>query len=345
MKRILLAGIALGVLAAPAMAADMYVKAPAPYPYLWNGFYAGLNAGYADEQSTFTTAANPTSDIALGVIPGVSEGLAALSSGRITTNNGMGFIGGGQVGYNMQLGKLWMVGLEADIQGKTGTSNGSVAAGQVVIGVPVTSIQTVGASTDWLGTVRGRFGIAADADLARLFHRRSRLWRQQRQLHAGAVRHQRLRRRRRRQYLEYPHRRHLRRRPRMDVRAELERQGRVPLLRSRHRQLLLYGEFGLLRWSRPTRPFPIPCTWKETSPGSASTITSENVRRRAGVRDFELEGPEQPIAFSGPFAWPLAWRRFCLWPGSLRHQCAQAFVIVVAMPATMGTSILRDDPL
>jgi outer membrane immunogenic protein len=141
------------------MAADMYVKAPAPYPYLWNGFYAGLNAGYADEQSTFTTAANYTPDGALGVIPGVSEGLAALSSGRIATNNGMGFIGGGQVGYNVQLGRLWVAGLEADIQGKTGTSNGSVAAGAVVIGVPITSVQTVSASTDWLGTVRGRFGV------------------------------------------------------------------------------------------------------------------------------------------------------------------------------------------
>jgi outer membrane immunogenic protein len=159
LKRILLAGIALGILAAPAMAADMAVKAPAPYPYLWNGFYVGLNAGYADEQSTFTTAANPTSDVALGVVPGVSEGLAALSSGRITTNNGMGFIGGGQVGYNIQLNKVFVVGLEADIQGKTGTSSGSVAAGTVVIGVPVTSIQTVSAQTDWLGTVRGRLGV------------------------------------------------------------------------------------------------------------------------------------------------------------------------------------------
>src|SRR5271165_2935800 len=125
----LLAGIALGILAAPATAADMAVKAPAPYPYLWNGFYVGLNAGYADEQSTFTTAATNTPDAALGVVPGVSEGLAALSSGRITTGNGMGFIGGGQVGYNVQLGKLWVAGLEADIQGKTGSSTGSVAAG------------------------------------------------------------------------------------------------------------------------------------------------------------------------------------------------------------------------
>ena len=162
----LLAGIALGVLAGPAMAADMYVKAaPAAYPYLWNGFYVGLNAGYADEQTTFATAASYTPDLALGVVPGVSEGLAALSSGRITTNNGMGFFGGGQVGYNVQLGKLWVAGLEADIQGKTGSSNGSVTNGALVppsppvIAVPVTSVQTVSAQTDWLGTVRGRFGI------------------------------------------------------------------------------------------------------------------------------------------------------------------------------------------
>jgi outer membrane immunogenic protein len=158
-KRLLLAGVALGVLAAPALAADMAVKAPAPYPYLWNGFYGGLNVGYADEQSVFTTAASYVPDPVLGVVPGVSEGLAALSSGRITTNNGMGVIGGGQVGYNVQLTKLFVAGIEADIQGKTGTSSGSVAAGQVVIGVPVTSIQTVSAQTDWIGTVRGRFGI------------------------------------------------------------------------------------------------------------------------------------------------------------------------------------------
>jgi outer membrane immunogenic protein len=153
LKEMLLAGIALGILAAPALAADMAVKAPAPYPYLWNGFYGGLNVGYADEQSTFTTAAvPPTPDPFF-------DGLAVLSSGRIATGNGMGVIGGGQVGYNMQLTKLWMVGLEADIQGKTGTSGGSIAAGQAVLGFPITSTQTVSAKTDWIGTVRGRFGI------------------------------------------------------------------------------------------------------------------------------------------------------------------------------------------
>ena len=156
----LLAGVALGVLAAPAMAADMAAKAPAPYPYLWNGFYGGLNVGYADEQSVFTTAANYTPDAALGVAPlPVSEGLAALSSGRIPTSNGMGVIGGGQVGYNLQLSKVWVVGLEADIQGKSGSSTGSIVSGAPVVFVPITSAQTVSASTDWIGTVRGRVGV------------------------------------------------------------------------------------------------------------------------------------------------------------------------------------------
>jgi outer membrane immunogenic protein len=163
LKRILLASAALGVLGAPATAADLYVKAPPAHaPSYWTGFYAGLNAGYADEQSTFTTAANGTPDTTLGVPAGVSEGLATLSSGRITTNNGMGFIGGGQIGYNLQLSPLWVVGLEADIQGKTGSSDGSIAAGQIItpaIPVPITSIQTVSVSTDWIGTVRGRFGL------------------------------------------------------------------------------------------------------------------------------------------------------------------------------------------
>jgi outer membrane immunogenic protein len=156
----LFAGIALGIMAAPAMAADLYVKAPpAPAPYYWTGFYAGINAGYADQQSNFTSAASPTSDLALGVVPGVSEGLAALSSGGIPTSNGTGFIGGGQVGYNLQLSSFLVAGLEADFQGKTGTSSGSVAVTNVVVGVPVTSTQTASASTDWLGTVRGRIGV------------------------------------------------------------------------------------------------------------------------------------------------------------------------------------------
>src|SRR5271170_893850 len=121
----------------------MPLKAPAYVaPCVWCGFYVGLNAGYADTQTTVTNAVGPTPDGALGVVPGVSEGLAALDSGRIPAGSGTGFGGGGQIGYNLQLTPVWVTGIEADIQGMTGSSNGSVTTGGVVIGVPITTTET-----------------------------------------------------------------------------------------------------------------------------------------------------------------------------------------------------------
>jgi opacity protein-like surface antigen len=51
MKRFLLTTVAFGVLAVPAMAADMapapYYKAPVPVVLpAWTGFYVGVNGGY-----------------------------------------------------------------------------------------------------------------------------------------------------------------------------------------------------------------------------------------------------------------------------------------------------------
>jgi outer membrane immunogenic protein len=158
-NRFLLAGIAFGALIAPAAAADMPLKAPAPPPTLWNGFYVGLNAGYSDSQNSIATAGNPTPDATLGVVPGVSEGLASLASGKVRTGSGTGFAGGGQLGYNLQLNKVLVGGIEADIQGLTGTTNGTSTTSAIVIGVPVTSFQTASESTKWLGTARARLGL------------------------------------------------------------------------------------------------------------------------------------------------------------------------------------------
>ena len=161
MKKLLLASFTFGALIAPAAAADMPIKAPryvAPPP-TWSGFYAGLNAGWVDSQNSLSTVATPTPDAALGVIPGVSEGLAALSSGSIPAGSRSGFIGGGQIGYNWQLGSL-VAGIEADIQGLSQSGGaGSVTTTAVVVGVPVTSTQTASLSTKYLGTVRGRLGL------------------------------------------------------------------------------------------------------------------------------------------------------------------------------------------
>jgi outer membrane immunogenic protein len=159
-RKVLLAGIAFGALIAPAVAADMAVKAPYVAPYLWTGWYAGINAGYADIQSTVTNASTPTPDAALGVVAGVSEGLAALTSGKVQTGSGTDFAGGGQIGYNLQLNSFVVAGFEADIQGTAGSSsNGSVTTGTIVVGAPVTSTESAKVSTTWVSTVRGRLGL------------------------------------------------------------------------------------------------------------------------------------------------------------------------------------------
>jgi outer membrane immunogenic protein len=158
MKRCFLAGIGLTALSmAPSFAADMPVKAPIyTPPVYWTGWYVGGNAGWVGSDNQLTTTATPTPDVLLGVVPGVSEGLAALSTGTIPTGNHSGFIGGGQIGYNWQFAS-WVAGIEADIQGIS-QSGGSGSTRRVVVGVPVTSTETATVETRYLGTVRGRLG-------------------------------------------------------------------------------------------------------------------------------------------------------------------------------------------
>jgi len=121
MKKILLSGVALVALfaAAPASAADVpvrqqpyYKAAPAPV-FNWTGFYFGGHVGY-----------------------GLGD---TDASGDVD-----GFIGGLQVGYNWQLSRNWVFGIEGDI---TGTDMNS-AVGPAHI--------------DYLGTLRARVGYTWD---------------------------------------------------------------------------------------------------------------------------------------------------------------------------------------
>jgi hypothetical protein len=95
MKKLLLAGLAIGALIAPAMAADMPVKAPPPPLFSWTGFYIGANAGFA----TLRDEALPYCINPLGVVMGVA--CSDVFGGRV---RGDGFLGGGQAGYNWQIG-------------------------------------------------------------------------------------------------------------------------------------------------------------------------------------------------------------------------------------------------
>jgi len=120
----------LGLLAATdfAWGADMSVPA-APVPLTWTGAYIGVNAGYSS-----TTATNSVS----------GGGLNGSGSQAIP-----GFVGGGQVGFNYQIGSI-VLGAEADFDGTTTTK--SIAAG------PMSGTEQI----PWLGTLRARAGIAFD---------------------------------------------------------------------------------------------------------------------------------------------------------------------------------------
>jgi outer membrane immunogenic protein len=143
---------------APALAADLpaavYKAAPAVVAaYNWSGFYVGVNAGWLttrDNDVTFsgtdTGAGGLGTALALGGIP---RSLGVSSDG---------FIGGGQIGYNWQVSQ-WVFGLEADLQWADagGSSTVNITAPGLV---PIAT--TASSDLNWLGTVRGRLGIAWD---------------------------------------------------------------------------------------------------------------------------------------------------------------------------------------
>jgi len=156
--KILAAAFAASTIAGSALAADLPSrKAPmavAPLPIMtWAGWYVGLNAGVTfGGSNTPAFAATDITGTAAGVL--VAAGATAA---RPASNNGkLGFIGGGQIGWNWQSGAL-VAGLEADI---AGIGNGSSSRTGVSFepATATTSFVTVRNKLNYLGTLRGRLG-------------------------------------------------------------------------------------------------------------------------------------------------------------------------------------------
>jgi outer membrane immunogenic protein len=137
--------------AGAAVAADLGPLAPPAAPakagpfaaplYDWTGFYIGghLGAGWSTVTATDRIG-----------------GAFAPLAGSVDISSNAGFLGGGQLGYNLQTGP-WLFGIEGDfsytdIHGKTTT----IAA---PANVGLTS------RLNWLGTVTGRIGYAWDRTL------------------------------------------------------------------------------------------------------------------------------------------------------------------------------------
>src|SRR5262249_9132535 len=142
--------------------ADLPRKAPAytppPPAFSWTGFYVGANIGWGwtrDHGEHFCVL--PTGHLGVNdcqVLP--SPGSEHISAS--------GVIGGGQLGYNWQIGQI-VLGIETDFQGADIHGSTTVGGPFGTVGIPglfnPAGFFTASEKIDWFGTVRGRVGWVA----------------------------------------------------------------------------------------------------------------------------------------------------------------------------------------
>jgi outer membrane immunogenic protein len=155
MRILLIAGFAFGALIAPAAAADMPLKARPPRSapvYNWTGCYLGGSAGGVWRRSDSTN---------ISVVDGGSGAGAAAAAGAIPTvldYGGSSWLAGGQLGCNYQASN-WVFGIETDMSSTKLNASETINT-NVPPFFPLTS--SVSQNTNWIGTARGRLGMAWD---------------------------------------------------------------------------------------------------------------------------------------------------------------------------------------
>jgi outer membrane immunogenic protein len=140
MKKFFLGTLGLVAMAAPAVAADLAVKAAPPPPppvFSWTGFYIGANIGGAWAHNNWTDT---------------------LFLTNFNNNNNGRFIGGGQIGGNYQIGSF-VIGGEWDFDWAGNNNNNNNNNGVIIPGVGTFLVTN---NNRWITTVAARFGYAVD---------------------------------------------------------------------------------------------------------------------------------------------------------------------------------------
>ncbi len=132
---------------------EMKQVAPSPLPecdFTWTGFYLGGNAGYGWGHAD--TDFDPRPDAATFF----------LLEPKTLQPDPDGFIGGGQLGYNYQFNKWFVLGAETDFQGTDIEGQDTNSPFVDITGAPngPGSFLAAHERIQWLGTVRGRIGFA-----------------------------------------------------------------------------------------------------------------------------------------------------------------------------------------
>lgn len=139
--------VSTALLTTGAQAADMPLKAPAPVAN-WTGFYAGVNVGYGWGGRNVDYVGNDdASRLWFTTVGGQPPQTSFKTSGAL---------GGLQLGYNSQLNRNWLIGLETDfsLSGIKGSNTSSGATTPIVSPFSASLDEKV----EWFGTLRARLG-------------------------------------------------------------------------------------------------------------------------------------------------------------------------------------------
>jgi opacity protein-like surface antigen len=142
-----------GTLAGPALAADLPMKAEAPYVeprFSWTGCYVGGHVGGGMGSKAMTDPVQLVQDSLIA--PGTTTGLTTV------TTSPTGAVIGGEIGCDYQFSSNLVVGIE-------GTASGTTMRGSAMVGLPAGvpgDVALVQANNDFLAGVTGRVGYAFD---------------------------------------------------------------------------------------------------------------------------------------------------------------------------------------
>lgn len=118
----------------------------------WSGFYLGGNAGYGWSHRSSHLQIPRDISSELFFTPAIRAGAISKDIGYFQD----GFIGGGQLGYNLQKDE-YLIGIETDFDGASLDGNKTVRRLNAGTGF-VPWVGATHAKLDWLGTVRARLG-------------------------------------------------------------------------------------------------------------------------------------------------------------------------------------------
>jgi outer membrane immunogenic protein len=129
----------------------------------WTGSYLGVEGGYGLSSSDSTVTVSPNDPVAAG-LPSIGVNLPPSASFKDS-----GSFGGVTAGYNWQVGRSWLIGIETDFSDAdiTGSRTASSPRSAASINFPsgVVTTDSFSQKLDWFGTVRPRFGWLATDDL------------------------------------------------------------------------------------------------------------------------------------------------------------------------------------